>query len=171
MSIGWLSKKRMKYKGPTLLKIGVQGRQGKLINCLKTWLKLCISFSLLLDGASDMGHGWLIALRSEHCLEHTYRGELLGLMTLHLLLLSFNGTWWNLPRSVSIYSDCTWALDKVEQLPPHQIQSKCKHAGILRNISCNGWSAERDGQNQIGICVLTRERGPSDSAGLSSLLE
>jgi hypothetical protein len=68
---------------------------------------------------------------------NTYRGELLGLMAIHLLLLSFNRVWPELQGSVHIYSDCLGALDKVENLPPRRIPSKCRHSDILKNIMVN----------------------------------
>jgi hypothetical protein len=68
---------------------------------------------------------------------NAYRGELLGLMAIHLLLLSFNKVWPNLQGSVHIYSDCLGALDKVENLPPRRIPSKCRHSDILKNIMVN----------------------------------
>jgi hypothetical protein len=54
---------------------------------------------------------------------NAYRGELLGLMAIHLLLLSFNKVWPDLHGAVHIYSDCLGALDKVENLPPRRIPS------------------------------------------------
>ena len=49
---------------------------------------------------------------------NAYRGELLGLLCIHLLLLSFNTTWPELRGKVHIYSDCLGALNKVKNLPP-----------------------------------------------------
>jgi hypothetical protein len=63
-----------------------------------------------------------------------YRGELLGLLAIHLILLSVNRVTRNLPGSVHIYSDCLGALDKVKNLPPHRILSKCHHLDVLKNI-------------------------------------
>jgi hypothetical protein len=44
----------------------------------------------------------------------------MGLMALHLLLLSFNKVKPSLQGSVHIYSDCLGALNKVEHLPPQR---------------------------------------------------
>jgi hypothetical protein len=68
---------------------------------------------------------------------NAYRGELLGLLSIHLLLLSFNTTWPTLRGTVHIYSDCLGALNKVKNLPPHRIPSKCKHSDILKTIMAN----------------------------------
>jgi hypothetical protein len=64
----------------------------------------------------------------------SYRGELLGLLAIHLILLSVNKVNPNLLGSVHIYSDCLGALDKVKNLPPHRIPSKCRHSDVLKNI-------------------------------------
>ena len=68
---------------------------------------------------------------------NAYRGELMGLMAIHLLLLSVNKTNPSLSGSVHIYSDCLGALDKVENLPPYRIPSKCRHSDVLKNIMVN----------------------------------
>jgi hypothetical protein len=84
------------------------------------------------------GRGRLVLSFAEKCLKaNAYRGELLGLMALHLLLLSFNKTRPNLRGSVHIYSDCLGALNKVEHLPPGCIPSRCRHSDILKNILVN----------------------------------
>jgi hypothetical protein len=65
----------------------------------------------------------------------SYRGELLGLLAIHLILLSVNKVNPNLLGSVHIYSDCLGALDnKVKNLPLHRIPSKCRHSDVLKNI-------------------------------------
>jgi hypothetical protein len=75
---------------------------------------------------------------SEQCKQaNAYRGELLGLMAIHLLLLSFDKVWPELDGEVHIYSDCLGALDKVENLPPHRIPSRCRHSDVLKNIMVN----------------------------------
>jgi hypothetical protein len=61
-----------------------------------------------------------------------YRGELLGLLAIHLILLSVNKINPNLLGSVHIYSDCLGDLDKVKNLPPHRIPSKCRHSDVLK---------------------------------------
>jgi hypothetical protein len=64
----------------------------------------------------------------------SYRGELIGLLAIHLILPSINKTAPDLTGSVQIYSDCLGALDKVQNLPPHHIPSKCRHSDALKNI-------------------------------------
>jgi hypothetical protein len=71
--------------------------------------------------------------------EHTkdafsYQGELLGLMAIHLTLLAINKCNPGLPGSAQIFSDCLGALNKVENLPPYHIPTRCSHSDILKNI-------------------------------------
>jgi len=67
----------------------------------------------------------------------SYRGELLGLMAIHLILQSINDVSTGLRGSVHIYSDCLGALYKVENLLPYRIPTQCSHSGILKNIMVN----------------------------------
>jgi hypothetical protein len=84
------------------------------------------------------GRGRLVLSFSDHCVQaNAYRGELMGLLSIHLLLLSFNKVWTSLTGSVHIYSDCLGALNKGQHLPPHRIPSKCRHSDILKNIMVN----------------------------------
>jgi hypothetical protein len=48
----------------------------------------------------------------------SYRGELVGFMAIHLILLLINEVNRDLSGFVIIYSDCCGALDKVKNLPP-----------------------------------------------------
>ena len=68
---------------------------------------------------------------------NAYRGELLGLMAIHLILLAANRVNPELQGSVNIVSDCLGALDKVANLPPNRIPTRCKHSDILKNIMIN----------------------------------
>ena len=68
---------------------------------------------------------------------NAYRGELLGIMTVHLILLGINTLHTGLGGGIRIYSDCKGALDKVHQLPPRRIPSQCKHSDILKTILVN----------------------------------
>ncbi len=54
---------------------------------------------------------------------NAYRGELLDLMAIHLILLSVNKFHQNLLGSVKIVSDCLGALKRVTYLPPCRIPS------------------------------------------------
>ncbi len=65
---------------------------------------------------------------------NAYRGELLGLMALHLILLAINTVRPDLQGTVVLHSDCLGALSQVKNLPPGGMPSACKHADILKNI-------------------------------------
>ncbi len=47
----------------------------------------------------------------------SYRGKLVGLMVIHLILLSVNEVRPNFKGTVHIFSDCLGALNKVKDLP------------------------------------------------------
>ena len=68
---------------------------------------------------------------------NAYRGELLGLMAMHLILLAANKVWPTLQGRAKVYSDCLGALQKVTTLPSHRIPSRCRHSDILKNIMVN----------------------------------
>jgi hypothetical protein len=65
---------------------------------------------------------------------NAYRGELLGLMAIHLILLSVNKLHSDLLGSVEIVSDCLGALKRMTYLPPYRIPSRCRHSNILKTI-------------------------------------
>jgi hypothetical protein len=67
----------------------------------------------------------------------SYRGKLLGLMAIHLILRSMNEVFKDLRGLVHIYSDCLGALNKVKNLPPYRIPTKYSHSDILKNIMVN----------------------------------
>jgi hypothetical protein len=73
---------------------------------------------------------------------NAYRGELLGLMAIHLILLSVNKINQQLSGSVEIVSDCLGALKRVTFLPSYRIPSWCRHSNILKTIlvHCRGLS-------------------------------
>ena len=84
--------------------------------------------------------GWskLVGLFPEKTkLANAYRGKLLGIMAIHLIMLSVNKVNLTLNGLVYIFSDCLGVLDWVEYFPPHQIPSRCKHSDILKNILVN----------------------------------
>ena len=66
-----------------------------------------------------------------------YRGELLGLMAIHLLLLAANKVNPHLTGHARIISDCLGALRRVANLPSNRIPTRCKHSDILKNIMIN----------------------------------
>ena len=65
---------------------------------------------------------------------NAYRGELLGLMAMHLILLAANKVWPRPQERAKIYSDCLGALQKITTLSQHRIPSRCRHSDVL-NIS------------------------------------
>jgi hypothetical protein len=76
---------------------------------------------------------------------NAYRGESLGLMAIHLILLSVNKLHPELTGSVEIVSDCLGALKRVSYLPPYWIPLRCRHSNILKTIlvSCRGLTSQR----------------------------
>ncbi len=67
----------------------------------------------------------------------SYRGELLDLMVIHLILRGINEVPQGLQGLVHILMDCLGALDKVENLSPYRIPTQCSHSNILKNIMVN----------------------------------
>ncbi len=65
---------------------------------------------------------------------NAYKEDLLGLMTIHLILLSVNKIHINLSGSVDIVLECLGALKQVTYLPPYGIPSWCQHSDILKTI-------------------------------------
>jgi hypothetical protein len=65
---------------------------------------------------------------------NAYRGELLGLLAIHLILLSVNKLHRDLSGRVEVVSDCLGALKRVTNLPPYRIPSRCHHSDILKTI-------------------------------------
>jgi hypothetical protein len=71
------------------------------------------------------GRGRIIGSFSESlATANAYRGELLGLMAIHLLLVSVNRVHTMLVGSVEVVSDCLVALKRVVHLPPYRIPSR-----------------------------------------------
>jgi len=71
---------------------------------------------------------------------NAYRGELLGLMAVYLLLLAVETVSPGLSGSAAIYSDCIGALGRVAKLPPYRIPSRSRHSDILKTILVNSAS-------------------------------
>jgi hypothetical protein len=65
------------------------------------------------------------AFTEASCVANTYRGELLGLMAIHLIILSVNKMNSKLTGSVEIVTDSLGALKRVTYLPPYRIPSWC----------------------------------------------
>ncbi len=84
------------------------------------------------------GQGHLIGSFLESLqVANAYRGELLGLMAVHLILLNVDRIHGSLAGSVEVVSNCLGALRRVTDLPAYQIPSCCKHSDILKNILVN----------------------------------
>ena len=66
-----------------------------------------------------------------------YRGKLLGLMAVHLLLVSVDRINKSLEGSVEVVLNCLGALSWVVHLPANRIPSRWKHLNILKNILVN----------------------------------
>ncbi len=93
------------------------------------------------------GLGRVYGLFSERLLvANAYQGELLGLMAVHLILLSVNKIHPRLSGHVEVVSDCLGALKRVSHLPPCCIPSRCCHSDILKTIlvHCRGLSFTMD---------------------------
>eukprot|EP00804_Cyclotella_cryptica_P006975 CCRYP_007113-RA/>CCRYP_007113-RA protein AED:0.75 eAED:0.75 QI:0/-1/0/1/-1/0/1/0/1178 len=69
---------------------------------------------------------------------NAFRGELLGLMAIHLILHSLSEMCPALSGKVDIYSNCMGALQTLSNLPPSRVPPKWKHADILKIISTHG---------------------------------
>lgn len=65
---------------------------------------------------------------------NAFRGELLGLMAVHLLLCSIDKTNPNLTCSVEVYSDCNGTLRTVDSLPKSTLLPNWTHLDILKII-------------------------------------
>ena len=77
------------------------------------------------------GRGRLIGLfKDESKAANAYRGELLGLMVIHLILVSINWVHKSLSGSAKVVSDCLGALQQVTHLPPYQVPFRCKYSNI-----------------------------------------
>ena len=66
-----------------------------------------------------------------------YRGELMGLMAIHLILEGVNRISPGLPGEVHLFSDCLGAIGMVEHIPAPRIPTRCKHSDVLKNIMVN----------------------------------
>jgi hypothetical protein len=81
------------------------------------------------------GQGRIVGSFSERMdVANAYRGELLDLMVIHLILLSMNKINPKLKGRVEIISDCLGAMKRVSCLPPYRIPLQCRHSDILTNI-------------------------------------
>lgn len=94
------------------------------------------SAAVVLECTRGRGRMWC-SFTETSAVACSYRGELLGLMAIHLILLAINEVHPELGGSVQIFSDCLGALDKVKNLPPSRIPSGMAHSDVLKNILVN----------------------------------
>jgi hypothetical protein len=108
---------------------------------IREWFpNLCLATFVL---ECSNGRGQIVGSFSEALLvANAYRGELLGLITIHLILLSVNKLHKDLAGSAEIVSDCLGALKRVTYLPPYRIPLRCWHSDIPMTIlvHCRGLS-------------------------------
>jgi hypothetical protein len=64
----------------------------------------------------------------------SYRGELLRLLSIHLILLAVNTVHSSLSGEAHIYSDCLNAVNRVSSLPSDRIPARTKQSDILKII-------------------------------------
>jgi hypothetical protein len=96
---------------------------------------LCLAAVVL---KCSKGQGRVVGLFSKALIiANAYHGELLGLMAIHLILLSVNKIHPMLAGSIGIVSDCLGALKRVTYLPRYQILLQCRHSDILKTILVN----------------------------------
>jgi hypothetical protein len=84
------------------------------------------------------GHGRMMGSFAEaSSTANVHRGDLIGLVQVHLILLAVQCTAPALKGKTVIYSDCLGALGQVSLLPPGRIPKRCRHSDILKNILVN----------------------------------
>lgn len=64
-----------------------------------------------------------------------YKGELLGLLAIHLLLEQAQSIYGTSPLPTHLYSKCQSAINKINQLSPNQISTKLQQFDILKLLS------------------------------------
>ncbi len=94
------------------------------------------SAALVLECTNGRGRLWFSFPEASE-MACSYRGKLVGLMAIHLILLSMNKVQPNLKGTVHIFSDVLGALNKVKDLPPSQIPSSWAHSDVLKNTLVN----------------------------------
>jgi hypothetical protein len=101
---------------------------------------LCLAAFVL---ECSKGQGRIVGTFLEASLvANAYRGELLGLMAIHLILLTINKLHSNLAGKVEIVLDCLGALKGIKYLPTYHFPSRCHNSDILKTIlvHCRGLS-------------------------------
>jgi len=99
-------------------------------SCLKELYPNLCSAAFVFDFSK--GYGRIAgAFPEKYMVANVYHGELVGLMTVHLLLLSVNKIDLSLPGLMQIFSDCLGTLSRVVDWIPHRIPTNCRHSEIL----------------------------------------
>jgi hypothetical protein len=77
---------------------------------------------------------------------NAYRGELLGLKQVHLILLAVQCTAPALESKIVIYSDCIGALGRISLLPPGRLPTRCRHSDVVKNIlvDCGNFTFQQE---------------------------
>ena len=96
---------------------------------------LCLA-AFVLECTKDRGR-LVGAFAKASAAANVYRGELLGLIMIHLLLLAVEMVLPGLRGRVLIYSNCLSVLGRVADLPPYRIPTCCQHLDILKTIMVN----------------------------------
>ena len=95
------------------------------------------AFLVLLECKNRMGRIWGSFPELSRC-GYNYRGELVGLMAIHLIILATNEANAGPTGRVKIRSDCLGALNKVKNLLPTRILTGgSAHSDILKNMLVN----------------------------------
>jgi hypothetical protein len=102
------------------------------------------SAALVLESQKGRGRLWC-SFPEASTTACSYRGELVCLMAIHLLLLAVNETYPAIQGSIHLYSDCLGVLDKARNLPPARIPANWAHFDVLKNIlvNCRGLTFDR----------------------------
>jgi len=107
--------------------------------------------------------GKLVESSKDAC---AYRGELLGLLAIHLILLAANKLRPELTGEVKVVSDCLGALRRVVTLPADRLPSGIKHSDILKilmvhcqsfSFGCSYEHVEAHQDDKKGYNELSRE--------------
>jgi hypothetical protein len=102
--------------------------------------------AFVIECSRGRGRIWGLFPEVSRCAcSYSYRGELVGLIAIQLILLSINKVNNDISGFVIVYSDCLGALDKVKNLPPFCIPTRSAHSDVLKNIlvKCSNISFNR----------------------------
>ena len=117
-------------------------RQGTLIGVsdgsyIKELHTNVCSAAVILE-CSESGERLTMSITDVSPSANAFRGELLGLLALHLILHSIHKSRPVLAGSVEIFSDCTGALKTVSTLKKSRIPATWRHTDILKVLALQG---------------------------------